>query len=314
MATSEWLAAPTSWTSLTTNLLGGNDTASQVAAAAREVPPFDEETLRAAASFFEPFAAHPRQLDWWRKLIPANVYGSINTAFFAFASESHPALRPRRGDATTRLVAAGEGAQEEASWADVRSHGSPAGWEAGQEPHCRWFVSAKEEGIGMHEDDIKAQGFLYWTCATCSCFYTYWAQSAGTLMPIPIWDYMGWQEAFWTMHRFPIKIVCGLLYFVLKNIGLIIMLALVVLWVVLYGWLLNRLTKLSWEWGITQSWNQIAAVMEEELDNGILEEHLLDAEPEHEVGGRPKAGGAAAGATSPGASGAAAAAGAKPSG
>ena len=40
------------------------------------------------------------------------------------------------------------------------------------------------------------------------------------------------------------------------------MLMLVVLWAVFYGWLLNRLTKLSWEWGITQSWNSIPHVKE----------------------------------------------------
>ena len=89
------------------------------------------------------------------------------------------------------------------------------------------------------------------------------------------------------MHRFPIKIICGLTYFVLKNIGLVvrppcaswrqaaartppprtppppqIMLLLITLWSFFYGWFLHRLTKLSWEWGVTQGWNSIPNVKE----------------------------------------------------
>ena len=88
-ATSEWLATPASWNTLTTSLLGGEHrealSGPRRDGGADELPPFDAETLQAAARFFDEMAAHPQRLDWWRKLLPAHVYSSINSAFFAYS-------------------------------------------------------------------------------------------------------------------------------------------------------------------------------------------------------------------------------------
>ena len=57
-----------------------------------------------------------------------------------------------------------------------------------------------------------------------------WAQSMGTMMPVRIWDYLGWQKSFWAIHRFPIKVVCGLTYAVLKMIKLVVWLVFFAHW------------------------------------------------------------------------------------
>lgn len=319
-------ATPTfDWMLASTGLLGANASASSTGQSSDveeqqqqqehedEQGLWDAETLRAQAAFFDSFVEKPEALEWWRKLVPASVYRSLNASFFSYimSQPDAPVLGPppdvgeaptprrRTGAASdglrllepSRAYWEGNGTQQE--WASVVSYGLGRNGPEGKavQPHCRWFVNPKVEGIGMNETDVSeggpaTWGFFYWSAVTCSCVYTYWAQSMGTLMPVRIWDYMGWQKSFWTIHRFPIKVVCGLTYAVLKNIGAAIMLLVFIFLGYCYGRLVELLTMRSWAWGITQQWNVIDAKREAQLDDQILDQEF-DWRPDEPVGGRP---------------------------
>ena len=309
------------WLLASTGLLGTNATesagSSSDAAAALEHEDeqgvWDAETLRAQAAFFDSFVEKPEALEWWRKLVPGSIYRSLNASFFSYITSQPdaPALGPppdvgeaptprRRSGAApdglrllepSRAYWEGGGTQQE--WASVVSYGLGRNGANGKavQPHCRWFVNPKVEGIGMNESDVSeggpaTWGFFYWSAVTCSCVYTYWAQSMGTLMPVRIWDYMGWQKSFWKIHRFPIKAVCGLTYAVLKNIGAGIMLLVVLFLGYCYGRLVELLTMRSWAWGVTQKWNAIDERREAQLDDQILDQEF-DWRPDEPAGGRP---------------------------
>ena len=122
-------------------------------------------------------------------------------------------------------------------------------------------------------------GFFYFAAVTCSCVYTYWAQSMGTLMPVRIWDYLGWQRSFWTIHRYPIKVVCGVTYALLKNIGALVMMMLFVLIGVAYGKAVEWLAMKSWSLGVTQRWNEIETRHEARRDDEILQQEIDPGEP-----------------------------------
>ena len=117
----------------------------------------------------------------------------------------------------------------------------------------------------------------------------------GTMMPVRIWDYLGWQKSFWAIHRFPIKVVCGLTYAVLKNIGAVVMLLFFLALAAAYGKALVWLTHKSWEWGVTQAWNEIDDEREEQLDDQILQQEL-EKKPAKDppYGGHPDKGDSAA--------------------
>ena len=161
----------------------------------------------------------------YTKLVPRAAYTSLNDAFFDYANASGLPL-PRRPSAG-RAASTPDTHQLQLSTTTTTSGRSLGG----ANPRCRYFVS---DELGMTTDDAKKQGaqpppppnprgaresspprrpgFAYWIAVTCSCVYTYWGQSMGTMLPIAIWDFAGWTEEFWRIHRWPIKIICGTIY------------------------------------------------------------------------------------------------------
>ena len=278
---------------------------------AGDPPPLSRESLMATARFWDDLAAAPETIEWYRDRIPSVLYDPINTRFLAFANESG-LPPPRRISSAERASLAllapgaepdggywkGGGTAEE--WKNLKSLGGK-----GAQPHCRWFVHDAVDGVGMSQAHQSSKsGFVYWLTVSCSCMYTYWAQSMGTLLPVAIWDFLGWKEEFWRVHRWPLKLICGLLYFILNSIGILarrrrrrplaaappraarpsparrrpsparpraqISLALVALFAVGYGSLLEATVKKSWELGVTQSWNKIDPSEEAKIDEAAM--------------------------------------------
>ncbi len=196
---------------------------------AGDPPPLSRESLMATARFWDDLAAAPETIEWYRDRIPSVLYDPINTRFLAFANESG-LPPPRRISSAERaslaLLAAGaepdggywKGGGTAEEWKNLKSLGGK-----GAQPHCRWFVHDAVDGVGMSQAHQSSKsGFVYWLTVSCSCMYTYWAQSMGTLLPVAIWDFLGWKEEFWRVHRWPLKLICGLLYFVLNSIGILV--------------------------------------------------------------------------------------------
>ena len=98
----------------------------------------------------------------------------------------------------------------------------------------------------------------------------------GTLLPIAIWDYAGWSEEFWRIHRWPIKIICGTIYSLVQLLNALLMTILIVLFAIGYGAAVNFTIQKSWQWGVTQSWNTIDKDLEKGLDDAVLSEHAVD--------------------------------------
>ena len=68
-----------------------------------------------------------------------------------------------------------------------------------------------------------------------------------------IWDFAGWKKEFWRVHRWPLKMVCGLTYGLAKSFGALMAFVAVFGLAIGYGYLLHLLMKKSWEWGVTQA-------------------------------------------------------------
>ena len=192
---------------------------------AGDLPPLSRESLMATARFWDDLAA-PETIEWYRDRILSVLYDPINTRFLAFANESG-LPPPRRISSAERasLALLAPGASPTAGT------GRAAGRRRVEEPQvarregraaARWFVHDAVDGVGMSTAHQSSKsGFVYWLTVSCSCMYTYWAQSMGTLLPVAIWDFLGWKEEFWRVHRWPLKLICGLLYFVLNSIGIL---------------------------------------------------------------------------------------------
>jgi hypothetical protein len=98
----------------------------------------------------------------------------------------------------------------------------------------------------------------------------------GTMLPIAIWDFAGWTEEFWRIHRWPIKIICGTIYSLVQLLNGLLMTILIILFAIGYGAAVNFTMQKSWEFGITQSWNKIDKRLEGGLDNAVTHDTHVD--------------------------------------
>ena len=161
--------------------------ASAGGSANEEAPWMEAKSAAEAGRFFEELAEH-HDTSWYAQVVPRVISDPLNAAFRAYANASNLPMP---------LSAAAASAAKRARASSA--HQLVAGASPTDAPRCRGF--AEREVMGRSDGESGPEGFVYWVAVTCSCVYSYWGQSMGTMLPIAIWEYAGWTEEFWRLHR-----------------------------------------------------------------------------------------------------------------